>query len=1204
MKSVDSLITALSTTGVFQRPTAKIDLYTTTLSESSYGANFIIFTGSYAYNPIAGTHLTTNHDSLTNTTALIAENGQIMEFYGLERPCGIDPVTKTLIRYEGYFQMPVGETGVTFKLLGNPCMHLYVTGDALTLPSGLTVKNASHYAVGNSDYRSGTEFHTGWTAESWHSFRLDWILSGGTFAKAAVLFKTQPLNDNYRLLDCSVLNTTSAWISPVTLSGVTAISLEEKIGETALLSFDVAHGSQYIHQASTDSYGILRPNRMLKVQTGFVTGNNIATYVDAGQFFIDTIKVKKDSLGQTYTVTARDIRKKATDTLNMLYPNILSYDLAGYDSDAVFNEPNGIQRYASYDSWTICQTVRDLLYHAGVSSKQLWATGSDGNFKIQEKDVKLNRGEFYKVTLPGEVKDDQLKYAFNVGDPLLEIINNIVEQYGYEFGTDYLGDVFLREANNPVQYRADDNSIIFSGVWVTGFNVKSFAGVEVVGSGSITINPPTDFVGYDIFFNRMKDGTNGSYYAKWNTTSHGSASPSPYYNFWYYRDGEDPNYGSNPSVYRMPHGLTSGTITISSSSAAGQQLNWAGYQIYTREREAAVITFPESRVTQLDIENTDANIRNSVIVAGDDQGYDLQKFITSKSNDYKSMLNPQSKNYIGYRKMFILPDPRIVQQDHADWLSLSLLKKYSRLADIVSYEIPPYPQLELGDCVAITSTGAGLASTDEFWVDSIDSTIEAGKYTMNVGLNPYKPWPSYQNELEPSGVTDYISNFIFYRSDGRSLIPSDHLANSIPTMLPSTNIAATGYYAAHWANENPPVYIGIGFDLWSSSVIDLKIQNRYTAETWAIIKSSRYLTFGHYEYIWDGRYWDSDSSHYAFAPFNPDYTIDQWVDFYNRDDPTQPGVKSKFAAYFRPQLKYNSIVDTNIQGITYGENANDAAIDYGKVIFMSEDAATTVDEDWISTENLPRCEVYPTEFTLAGRNGILFKITTGPYNIKVKFEGKLDHYQFVTADSISVKDGDWVTIFYQKIPVESYARGRYLFRVIDRTVTPWVLQDISGEAEFLANTVTEIFINLEGLDVVRDSTFGPDRDVNQFYKQKQPGDDLKRFQNATVLAPFTIDYLGQLQKGHPGKFVNAAFYYYPDFTYTDGSSYVRVFKNLNPVRLESAAYASKEHSLWPMGADYLIELRHTNDSNNVQRTLVNGTYAPVFTCNSITNYGT
>ena len=1129
MKTIDSTLQTEIESGVSQIPIAKVDLFKTVFPEPSWGANVLFYrdqtTGVLGGGQVyVGTTITnqTTFNPLDQNDMYLQPRGALWEFYGDDfRPLGLTPNEDLFVEYEFYFQVPPDATGVgvEFKMIGQSELKLYGNNSSgiavASLNESLRIK--THTAPGNEDDLVGQistpSDHPGavnqltWTAGSWHVMRLDWLVRAGAYAKFVLLWKMF-YEDSWELVDSTVINTQSYRLgvddrtnpdsTAVTLPGVLSIAGVDEVGKTSTITIDIAKvepSGAYDYDAARDSYGVLRPNRMLEVYTGFNTqgvGNTpaLTDWVGAGGFkyFIDNVKLVRVDGNDTLRITARDTRKKAEQQVNLLFPDVLSFDVAGI-KDGIWGEPDGRirRRLPLYDRWTLANTTRDLLLHSGFSSGQLWAKNEDGTFKITESNIKLGRegiltaGDEESSNIPADAK-----YSFVPGAKVLDLVNKLAEEHGYDWGMDASGDVFMREANNPVQYAADSSGVgdimTYVGDWTRVDNIDSFAGIYTEmdsSTGNIIINPTESFEAYNLIFERFSS-------AGTVTVKTDGAIVSGFENFqlwfdreWFHYDGVFPASGVNPTILEIGKALTKTTHTITVQTAGGaDSVRFGGVELFTRDRENPDITFDKTRVLKLTVDNTDANIRNDVIIAGAEKGQDTNEIIHSRSTDILSMTNINAKNYVGEPKILIAPNPSLTRQDVVDWTSLAVLKRHRTLADIVDYQVPGVPHLELGDCINITDADAGFSADNDFWVRKQAWKVSPGNFTQTVSLNPYKPFPSYRPLVEPAAPTGVVTEFLMSKHPAGVLNPP-------------------AFYDPNLSTDNPPILVKVEFDLWKTTYINLQVRSLIPGPPPGgvqahLIPNQTLLEPGHYTFFWNGRWYDQQGTgtNYTYAPKNPSWDGDQWRDYQNKTDPIEGGrlgnaqIGGPTFGYSDIHIGWQEVSDETQKGNDTAKNKDDRDLRYFKTSigrrttgFIIADTVNAKEGDGI--EHGGRAEVDTQEDTAnSGLNGVVFTAIHLWDDAKYEFSGSLDLHMFISVDNTIANGGT-----YYKYPMKfgvirqggnivanSFLSGANLYEITNTSVTPWLSQASTGITELREAGSSQWLIDFNNLELFADGT--------------------------------------------------------------------------------------------------------------------------------------
>jgi hypothetical protein len=170
-------------------------------------------------------------------------------------------------------------------------------------------------------------------------------------------------------------------------------------------------------------------------------------------------------------------------------------------------------------------------------------------------------------------------------------------------------------------------------------------------------------------------------------------------------------------------------------------------------------------------------IRNDVLVVGANNGIVVDstsqepinrnnpvfQYTFSRAIDLSSIYSLNSPFNIGRRKEFLIFEPGIKSQIHADWLSLNVLLTYNKNRNGCSFSTTAVPFLDSLDKVYVVDDVTTLFSREDTvqYIDSINVDLSRTEYKMNFVTTPYKPWPSFGNlEIDTivTGPDDALRN--------------------------------------------------------------------------------------------------------------------------------------------------------------------------------------------------------------------------------------------------------------------------------------------------------------------------------------------------------------------------------------------------------------------------------------------------------------
>jgi len=179
-----------------------------------------------------------------------------------------------------------------------------------------------------------------------------------------------------------------------------------------------------------------------------------------------------------------------------------------------------------------------------------------------------------------------------------------------------------------------------------------------------------------------------------------------------------------------------------------------------------------TNITNMGITQGMDDVRNDVIVVGDligafrdyitDQVVNpnnpVNQYIFSRATDVSSINDPIAYNNVGRKKPFIIFEPSIVDQKHADWLAEAVLYRYRVMHKVINWETFGIPFLETDDNVVINDLYnegvVGEFSNPSQWIVSISESIKTADYSMSIQTTPYAPWSSFIQPPNPD-YTDF-----------------------------------------------------------------------------------------------------------------------------------------------------------------------------------------------------------------------------------------------------------------------------------------------------------------------------------------------------------------------------------------------------------------------------------------------------------------
>lgn len=1171
MRETTSTLQAAIDTDKSRVPIARLTLYKTPHGGDFLGPSIVVWKNSEtdAGDPWIGERPAhPGADPFTNQKLLIPEKGQAAAFWGVGRPFGLSPSEPHTVRIEGYFS-PLETQSVQFMIIGNGDPVEFDWDTPGVSPSAATNRIATA-AADNTDQRQGSTYLTPtMTKGLFYPFSARVTIKPGGIGKLVLLWRPNG-ETNWRLVDAAVASPRAAAESSHELPA-TVISGEDEVDLASALTFTVpASDPLFTYASSLDAYGVLRPGFRVTAELGYRTSAG-DEYLQMGEFYLAGAVKDQVEARNVIKASAKDALGKAADEPALIIPNVIDYDLAGYSSDSIWVEPEQRTRYTAFDSWTLAQTVRAILYTAGLSSKQLHAKDGAGNDLIQENDVRLDRSAIYRLRLPGLLKNPDLKYSLEPGQPLLPFLRKVVQTYGYQLGVNGSGDVFLRERDTGSLYACNDLS--FAGTWAAiADTIDAFAGEqrEATAAGAVaSINAAAGVSKVRVFV-RREPGSSATFDVDMGATNLAAAVAVDYDREWSYKDGIDPATGRNAAVFEYSGtGLAS---TVSVTCGIGVKIQ--GIELVIDDSEANPITIRGTRET-ISAEVSDRSLRNDVIVAGKDRGPDTNSNILARATDVGSIGQPAAGNYIGRRRLFILPDERITRDEVAKYLAHRVVREYTTLFDRAKINTPGRPELEHWDPMKIHDVETGIEQPGTRFLRKHNWSYADAKFTSQIVVDPYPPLESYRNPVSPSSPPGTLTDVEMRRTDGVSIDPDLFVDNEL-TETEYQNRQA-GCFSPGWADETDAIHIEVSFKAWRPGYCTIEVRDLATHRVVAVLVEDEFLEFGEYSYLWSGRYYNASTDAYLYYPLDPQSTVEDWEEWQNLPDPIFSIDRGR-AGWVYISVRLDPLDTTHAPEMKDAINADDTA--KSVVHCILRDQATQVGAGLEGSQTVYGKRGAPDNVPHGGRFDIRldqhvpglprgFKFTLGHNGEPVKYVigGWIDTYIIVYESSGDWTDGARFYYLPQEWTAESLARGRHLWK-LDGTV-----EVVQGETDFLAAGTYTFLFDPVGLALVPDPAV---RDIAKSFQVEESTDLFGRngyrlvedplFRNELPIRrfPYRPDYLAFAQSLFPGKIVGVGFHIGSKIQARNRSGDLLTQSlALYPHRLEDVATIGNKHGVWP-----------------------------------------
>jgi len=601
------------------------------------------------------------------------------------------------------------------------------------------------------------------------------------------------------------------FIEPTTVLSVSSMSGNRRQTESAEYAFavrlsDSTHANSY--NETFDQYGPIKKDMLVKFEFGYSTSSygSMASDDDFITRFIGNItsdiKVTRDEYGATATFSCHDFKNKLINSPNLNYPNNIMYYYNGYLSRST-EGPDGLIKPRIFDRWYVKETVQTLLMISGIDPTLVFYKHKDINVdgsivpttqsSIDCQDLLLDARDSYALFGTDFVWPDEYKplWEFKFGtDSVNDIINEISKNYGFRFLFSSSGVPYLSAINYYTYISSSDSTqgttlfnngaseFVYNYLTPDEIAIYNFTGkrFEIIAhrehsAGSIKIEYRTfsddSWGDWNPVTSIIMDG-------EIQTHIGGSYSLHSDYD-WHVRDGIDPRTGVNSSVISTPLSLDYGEHEIR-ITAQSFDVYIDGIRSYIINYNSPVRSYSTTNfIGRLDVVNNSSDMINEVIVVGDYQltgsDPDLNNIpshipkatVFSKAVDIRSQIDPTYKYYRGRPVRVIIKEPKITQQDRADWLAWHTLERYRTNAITANFGGPGDPYLEIFDPVTINDEKTKLITSDKtLWVTGFSETLAKGTYTSSVETTPRSPLPSFVKSGDPLDLLDTGDNFVAF----------------------------------------------------------------------------------------------------------------------------------------------------------------------------------------------------------------------------------------------------------------------------------------------------------------------------------------------------------------------------------------------------------------------------------------------------------
>lgn len=452
-----------------QKPIMRVDMYDTAFTVPSHGW----FTRYY--NNICPSNQVTPGDSTLCRTQFEDKifydwsNGvptPLSNYVGFAfNASGVGVGAPYMVSWSGYFfadqpgqyVFSTKAYGRTRILIGNTFTDV-LSGTWQT--SGLSTQNNWNMDLNKGTYFSGyATLSTGWTP-----IKIDYGFAGGL--ESGVLqchvaaFYTPP-NGNETLLTASRVTPSGAFLNPITLNNVMNINEDtDQTGAQFIFEVPIVGADQFQWGLGRQSFGVLAPNKLVKIFAGYATQSGWAQtsgytqnlqicsdYVQRFIGFIDSLSISQDYESLTANVKCRDFSKKTTAGINENYPNFASYTqdalkhidpINNYGIEGVYPQ--------AYDKWYLVDAIKDIILHAGIDPIYFNSTLINiANYFRLEHNLSWPSCNLVNIDGSTTINGDPFNFRFNYGTKLSDMINQICDDIGYAFRFDEQGNAFVKD---------------------------------------------------------------------------------------------------------------------------------------------------------------------------------------------------------------------------------------------------------------------------------------------------------------------------------------------------------------------------------------------------------------------------------------------------------------------------------------------------------------------------------------------------------------------------------------------------------------------------------------------------------------------------------------------------------------------------------------------------------------------------------------
>ncbi|MBI4151845.1 hypothetical protein HY496_02645, partial [Candidatus Woesearchaeota archaeon] len=592
-----------------------------------------------------------------------------------------------------------------------------------------------------------------------------------------------PGDPSFKVLSAEVLSPTAAFVTPTILSGLQSVSVDTQMNQAKSATFqvaDITHNPQYTWNSNTQSFNVLKPNRLVYISMGYLTtstGHEELTRVFTG--LIDSVEPDHTREGVNLSVTCRDFTKLCLDSIIENYPN-----QAGYHLPIQMTDQDKQERLPTYDGWLIRDAIKDLALRCGIDTSHVGATidrrmayrlgwtqqAVDIEGKLQTKTfnpVDRNQGEsapyLFQFPYGDKVWDKMQELADLVGFMLYFdefghlVFRDARDEYRLEqFESLFQGNIFMEDTSNKVVKESPSLSNTAHS-WVSDSRSSNGSYDKVTGDGIIRFF--FEGIGCSLFY--VKDTTGGTF--RWEIREMKNRS--------IVRNGTiNSNAGAvsfqNEEVLTRTLEFNKYELVLYQTANPSATFGIEALNVYRRNVITPLYTFRATQdIVKIGVNQDNENIRNDIIVVGTASSDPRSQPQYGRSVDLNSVTDPTAENYIGHRSVFVLRLRTIGDKQHLQWFADRLLDRYRIRHRLTTFETVGVPHLQLLDPIAIVDAKVGIdtptlnptgayteTSRDVFWVEGIQHSIAKSQFTTQFAASTYIPFRSWRPAFQAPPV--------------------------------------------------------------------------------------------------------------------------------------------------------------------------------------------------------------------------------------------------------------------------------------------------------------------------------------------------------------------------------------------------------------------------------------------------------------------